>query len=126
MSVTNQSNYDIIVTDYTRNGLELRCLRTSQTTTFRLFGTNSFKPINNANLKKIYYWYLGVAYLVPGLVSRKLNVTNKAQPGTRDETVYSLKHPFHGACFEAVSAPTLSARVPRKARAAFEKTTLPL
>ena len=28
---------------------------------------------------------------------------------------------FHGACFGAVSAPTLSARVPRRARAAFEK-----
>ena len=33
----------------------------------------------------------------------------------------SLKPAFHGACFGAVSAPTLSARVPRRARAAFEK-----
>ena len=33
----------------------------------------------------------------------------------------ALKPPFHGACFGAVSAPTLSARVPRRARAAFEK-----
>ena len=32
-----------------------------------------------------------------------------------------LKPAFHGACFGAVSAPTLSARVPRRARAAFEK-----
>ena len=32
-----------------------------------------------------------------------------------------FKPPFHGACFGAVSAPTLSARVPRRARAAFEK-----
>ena len=32
-----------------------------------------------------------------------------------------VKPPFHGACFGAVSAPTLSARVPRRARAAFEK-----
>ena len=35
--------------------------------------------------------------------------------------VISLKPAFHGACFGAVSAPTLSARVPRRARAAFEK-----
>ena len=34
---------------------------------------------------------------------------------------FSRKPPFHGACFGAVSAPTLSARVPRRARAAFEK-----
>ena len=32
-----------------------------------------------------------------------------------------VKPAFHGACFGAVSAPTLSARVPRGARAAFEK-----
>ena len=32
-----------------------------------------------------------------------------------------VKPAFHGACFGAVSAPTLSARVPRRARAAFEK-----
>ena len=32
-----------------------------------------------------------------------------------------FKPVFHGACFGAVSAPTLSARVPRRARAAFEK-----
>ena len=32
----------------------------------------------------------------------------------------------YGSCFGAVSAPTLSARVPRRARAAFEKRTLPL
>ena len=32
-----------------------------------------------------------------------------------------LKPAFHGACFGAVSAPTLSARVLRRARAAFEK-----
>ena len=32
-----------------------------------------------------------------------------------------LKPVFHGACFGAVSAPTLSARVPRRARATFEK-----
>ena len=32
-----------------------------------------------------------------------------------------LKPVFHGAGFGAVSAPTLSARVPRRARAAFEK-----
>ena len=31
-----------------------------------------------------------------------------------------IKPPFNGACFGAVSAPTLSARVPRRARAAFE------
>ena len=33
----------------------------------------------------------------------------------------SVKPAFHGACFGAVSAPTLYARVPRRARAAFEK-----
>ena len=33
----------------------------------------------------------------------------------------SVQPVFHGACFGAVSAPTLSARVPRRARAAFEK-----
>ena len=32
-----------------------------------------------------------------------------------------VKPALHGACFRAVSAPTLSARVPRRARAAFEK-----
>ena len=32
-----------------------------------------------------------------------------------------VKPAFHGACFGAVSAPILSARVPRRARAAFEK-----
>ena len=32
-----------------------------------------------------------------------------------------LKPDFHGACFGAVSAPILSARVPRRASAAFEK-----
>ena len=35
--------------------------------------------------------------------------------------IYSVKPAFHGACFGAVSAPTLSTRVPRRARAAFEK-----
>ena len=35
--------------------------------------------------------------------------------------LFHVKPPFHGACFGAVSAPTLSARVPRRARAAFEK-----
>ena len=40
----------------------------------------------------------------------------------RGLTVHSnVKPAFHGACFGAVSAPTLSARVPRRARAAFEK-----
>ena len=33
----------------------------------------------------------------------------------------NLKPVFHGACFGAVSAPTLSARVPLRASAAFEK-----
>ena len=33
----------------------------------------------------------------------------------------ALKPPFHGACVGVVSAPTLSARLPRRARAAFEK-----
>ena len=32
-----------------------------------------------------------------------------------------VKPAFHGACFGAVSAPILSARVPRRASAAFEK-----
>ena len=32
-----------------------------------------------------------------------------------------IKPAFHGACFGAVSAPILSARVPRRASAAFEK-----
>ena len=32
-----------------------------------------------------------------------------------------VKPAFHGACFGAVSVPTLSARVPRRARVAFEK-----
>ena len=32
-----------------------------------------------------------------------------------------VKPALHGACFGAVSAPTLSVRVPRRARAAFEK-----
>ena len=35
--------------------------------------------------------------------------------------IFYVKPAFHGACFGAVSAPTLSARVPRRARAAFEK-----
>ena len=35
--------------------------------------------------------------------------------------LFHVKPAFHGACFGAVSAPTLSARVPRRARAAFEK-----
>ena len=34
---------------------------------------------------------------------------------------YTVKPLFHGACFGAVSAPTLSARVSRRARGAFEK-----
>ena len=38
----------------------------------------------------------------------------------------SVKPAFHGACFGAVSAPILSARVPLRASAAFEKRTLPL
>ena len=33
----------------------------------------------------------------------------------------NVKPAFHGACFGAVSAPILSARVPRRASAAFEK-----
>ena len=35
--------------------------------------------------------------------------------------VAHLKPAFHGACFGAVSAPILSARVPLRASAAFEK-----
>ena len=35
--------------------------------------------------------------------------------------LFGFKPAFHGACFEAVSVPILSARVPRRASAAFEK-----
>ena len=36
-------------------------------------------------------------------------------------TLFKVKPAFHGACFGAVSAPILSARVPLRASAVFEK-----
>ena len=51
-------------------------------------------------------------------IIRKFIATTKHRHRLLRNTV---KPPFHGACFGVVSAPTLSARVPRRARAAFEK-----
>ena len=59
--------------------------------------------------------------IIRGAYWVKITAGKKTAAVLRRRRSRSLKPAFHGACFGAVSAPTLSARVPRRARAAFEK-----